>query len=367
MQNLAARVIFIGILTSLGWGLRGQFGHSHGAAIAGAFAGMGIWIAFGAVSNLWQMVACGAVGALAMSIGGVMSYGLVIGYTRTHEIGRVLYGFFGIFVIGGLWGFVSGSGLGMFISRRGYSLAELIAFGMLVFFGVFAGHRLLVEGFNLHMSPPRSDAWASVLGGAIAGGLYLAFVAKDYVALKMGLWGLLGFGLGFIAGDLICMALESIGLRMDAWKVGEHTIGLLGGLGLGIAMARYGKVIEPVEVAPLLRVISVLTVAWFVPYINVTDTFEYFLAEGMISRWVMALFHVLSAIVLLISVFYLFRIAGWDGDGTSLKLFISVMASLTFLGIVKDGPGLGLGRLDVYLTFIGLFVTGSVMAAVFSR
>ena len=52
MEDLTIRVIFIGVLTSLGWGLRGQFGHSHGASIAGAFAGMGIWIAFGTGPNL---------------------------------------------------------------------------------------------------------------------------------------------------------------------------------------------------------------------------------------------------------------------------------------------------------------------------
>jgi len=368
MENLAAKVIFIGVLTSLGWGLRGQFGHTHGAAIAGAFAGMGLWIAFGAGPNFWQMAACGAVGALAMSIGGTMSYGLIVGYTREHELGRALYGFFGLFVVGGLWGFISGSGLGMFLSRRNYGLADLIPFGMLVFFGVIAGYRLLVEGFDLHMSPPRSDAWAGVLGGAVAGGLYLALAMKDYTALRMGLWGLLGFGLGFIIADLACMGCERAGWRIDAWKVAEHTMGFLGGISLAIAVARQGRPIEPVEIAPMLRVISVLMIAWFVPYLNVTNTFEYLIAEGKITRWPMALFQVLAIVALFASILYLSWLAPrWDGDGASPKLLIGVMAFLTFLGIVKDGPSLGVGRLDVYLTFIGLFAVGSVMAVVFSR
>ncbi len=367
MENLAAKVIFIGVLTSLGWGLRGQFGHSHGASVAGAFAGMGIWIAFGTISNLWQMVACGAVGALAMSVGGVMSYMLLVGYTRDYELKRVLYGFFGLFVVGGLWGFTSGAGLGMFISRRGYSLPELITFGMLVFFGVYAGHKLLVEGFNLHMSPPRSDAWASVLGGAIAGGLYLVFAVKDYAALKVGLWGFIGFGIGFVIGDLAFIACTKAGLRIDTWKVAEHTIGLLGGIGLGIAMAMHGRLIEPVEIPPLLRIISILMVVWFVPYINVTDTFGYLLAEGKIARWGIALFQVLAVTALIASIFYLFWLAPrWDGDGASPKLLIGVMAFLTLLGIIKDGPNLGARRLDVYLTFVILFVIGSAMSLAFS-
>ena len=211
-------------------------------------------------------------------------------------------------------------------------------------------------------------AWAGVLGGAVAGGLYLALAMKDYTALRMGLWGLLGFGLGFIIADLACMGCERAGWRIDAWKVAEHTMGFLGGISLAIAVARQGRPIEPVEIAPMLRVISVLMIAWFVPYLNVTNTFEYLIAEGKITRWPMALFQVLAIVALFASILYLSWLAPrWDGDGASPKLLIGVMAFLTFLGIVKDGPSLGVGRLDVYLTFIGLFAVGSVMAVVFSR
>ena len=55
----------------------------------------------------WQQKApiIGSLGAMGWAIGGMMSYGMVIGYCRGTDIGNVWYGYTMLAVIGGLYGF----------------------------------------------------------------------------------------------------------------------------------------------------------------------------------------------------------------------------------------------------------------------
>ena len=95
---------------SIGWGIRGNFGHEFGAMIPGALAAMAAVILSGRV-DWWSRIAHFAFfGALGWSFGGSISYMQVIGYTHSGDSVSVLYGFAGLFVIGFLWAAMGGAG-----------------------------------------------------------------------------------------------------------------------------------------------------------------------------------------------------------------------------------------------------------------
>ncbi|MHC5544700.1 hypothetical protein ACYOEI_41235, partial [Singulisphaera rosea] len=85
---------------SVGWGIRGQFGHEFGAMIAGAMAAMALVLLSGR-DDWWRRVAYfGMFGALGWSFGGSMSYMQVVAYTHSGDSASVLYGFACLFVLG---------------------------------------------------------------------------------------------------------------------------------------------------------------------------------------------------------------------------------------------------------------------------
>lgn len=96
-------VVLAGAAMSLGWGIRGDYGHEAGAMIPGALVGLAVCLASGR-EDWWRragiMGLCGAVG---WAFGGQMSYGRVIGYTASSSLLDVFYGYASLLLIGGLW------------------------------------------------------------------------------------------------------------------------------------------------------------------------------------------------------------------------------------------------------------------------
>src|SRR5436190_20366656 len=120
---------------SLGWGVRGNFGHEYGALIPGALAAMAAVLLSGR-ADWWRRVAYfGFFGALGWSFGGSISYMQVIGYTHSGHSPSVAYGFACLFVIGFLWAAMGGAGTALpaFLNRE--RLTEFFAPLTAVFVG----------------------------------------------------------------------------------------------------------------------------------------------------------------------------------------------------------------------------------------
>src|SRR3989442_14975541 len=84
---------------SIGWGIRGNFGHEYGAMIPGALAAMAAVLLSGR-EDWWRRIAYFAFfGALGWSFGGSMCDMQVIAYTHSGHSGSVLFGFSCLFVI----------------------------------------------------------------------------------------------------------------------------------------------------------------------------------------------------------------------------------------------------------------------------
>src|SRR6185436_14348412 len=103
-------ILWVGLSLSIGWGIRGNFGHEYGAMIPGALASLAAALLSGRED--WQRRGAffAFFGALGWSFGGTMSYMQVIAYTHSGHSGSVLYGFACLFVIGFLWAAIGGAG-----------------------------------------------------------------------------------------------------------------------------------------------------------------------------------------------------------------------------------------------------------------
>jgi hypothetical protein len=95
---------------SLGWGIRGNFGHAYGAMIPGVLAALAAVLLSGR-EDWWQRAGYFALfGALGWSFGGTISYMQVIAYTHSGHWPSQVYGFACLCVIGFLWGSLGGAG-----------------------------------------------------------------------------------------------------------------------------------------------------------------------------------------------------------------------------------------------------------------
>lgn len=299
------QMILLGSLSlSLGWGIRGNFGHETGAAIPGALASMAIVLVSGR-PDWWPRIAYFAMfGALGWSFGGSMSYMHVVSYTHSGHSASVLYGFANLFVIGFLWAALGGAGtalpallssdnLALFfvpicavfigwgikriIVERIFSarsmqrhesriywydtdwLSVLVSFVATLIvvvvrrqfdiatslilhlcIGWYAAFLLLVNVLKLRMTPPRGDNWSGCVG-MIAGVLIWCWrYSLGGIAIAALVTGFIG-GIGFALGQLLKLVYIKTGLKTNWHSVMEQTQGLFFGIGLAMAMGILAK------------------------------------------------------------------------------------------------------------------------------
>ena len=199
-MSKAIAILFVSLTLGLGWAIRGHFGHEWGAAWAGVMAGLAVV----AISrrNDWagRTPVVGALAGVGWAVGGMMSYGRVVGFCRGSYFLDVYYGLLMLAVIGGLYGLIGGGFLGLALEtseRRKPDWAALIT--QMVAAAMLAWG-LLIYQLEWLMTPPRSELWAACLGAGVAlvwychrGGYHLAFRTAIYSAL--------GAGFGFAFGN----------------------------------------------------------------------------------------------------------------------------------------------------------------------
>lgn len=96
-------VFLIALSLSIGWGIRGNFGHEAGAMIAGVLSATAVAILSG--RSDWQnRVAYFAMfGGLGWGFGGSIAYMYPISFTESGHTATTYYGYFTLFLEGGLW------------------------------------------------------------------------------------------------------------------------------------------------------------------------------------------------------------------------------------------------------------------------
>jgi hypothetical protein len=292
-------LLLVGLSLSIGWGIRGNFGHEYGAAIPGAMAAMAAVLLSQREDWLQRIPYFAMFGAIGWAFGGSISYMVVIAYTHSGHAPSVLYGFACLFVIGFLWGAIGGAGTALpaFLSRE--RLAEFFvpltalflawwADGVLehrfidanpafhgrspldwydtnwpaallailvvlargairrrldsaerlilsMAVGWWLGFLILTVGLGLRMTPPRSDNWAGSVGMTLGMLLYFQRYHLHGVTFASLVTGFVG-GLGFASATLFKLIEMKSGLNTNWHSILEQTYGLLNGLGVAVAM-----------------------------------------------------------------------------------------------------------------------------------
>lgn len=308
--------LFTALALSIGWGIRGNYGHEFGALLPGALAAMTGALMSGRADWHRRIAWFGFLGAIGWSFGGSMSYMQVIAYTHSGHPGTVLYGFASLFLIGFLWAALGGTGTALpaVWNRRqlGGLLPALIVVGtawtvqslfearlegdpdfrhqdplywydtdwlaattapvaILLWAGLrrrwdpgaslvlhmaagwWIGFLVLVNLLGLRMTPPRGDNWSGCLGMTV--GLWIWLIRQGLLPVLASslVSGFVG-GLGFATAALLEVIELKSGARTNWHSILEQTYGCINGLGIAgiFALLRERTPVLP-EDAPLPR------------------------------------------------------------------------------------------------------------------
>jgi hypothetical protein len=309
-------VLLTALSLSIGWGIRGNFGHEYGAMIPGALAAMGFCLLSGR-QDWWRRVAYfGFFGAVGWSFGGSISYMQVIAYTHSGHLPSVIYGFACLFVIGFIWAAIgtAGTALPACLSRERLTeffvplivvcvawTVQDIAMGFLdtlpsnrrheswwywydtdwvaaflavaavsllaavrrricraswlilcMGIGWWVGFVLLVLVLKLRMTPPRGDNWAGALGMTAAMLICLLWEKLKPVVFASLVGGFIG-GFGFAMAACIKLIAMKSGLHTNWHSVLEQTYGFINGIGVAVAMAFLATRVPRVADEPPVR------------------------------------------------------------------------------------------------------------------
>lgn len=103
-------ILLVGISLSIGWGIRGNFGHEYGAAFAGCLAAISVALLSGREDWRQRVPYFAFFGALGWAFGASQSYMQVLSYTDSGHAISQWYGYLAIFYIGFMWAGLGGTG-----------------------------------------------------------------------------------------------------------------------------------------------------------------------------------------------------------------------------------------------------------------
>lgn len=315
-------IVLAGLSLSIGWGIRGQFGHEYGAGMAGSLGCLAIAVLSGRED--WQRRAAyfAMFGGIGWAFGGSMAYMKVVAYTHSPDAATSLYGFANMFVLGFLWAAPGGTGCALpaYLSREdlteffhpisaaivGWFLRDMLSglspllhteragvliaalaiavwaairrrwdmgtrLSLYICGGWWVGMILLVDLAGLRMNPPHDDGWAGCLGLIVG---ILIFCARN----KLGGVAFATLGTGMMGGSGFALAavLKHVGIHtglVTNWhSVMEQTDGLFYGLGLAVAMGlivrRAPRVSDDPPVRRWTDAYAVIFLLWFFTYLN---------------------------------------------------------------------------------------------------
>ncbi len=98
-----AAVLAVMLSLSVGWGIRGNYGHEFGAMLPGALSALAICLFSGREDWRRRAPFFAVLGALGWAFGGSMSYMPPLSYTHSGHLATQFYGFLMVFAIGFLW------------------------------------------------------------------------------------------------------------------------------------------------------------------------------------------------------------------------------------------------------------------------
>ncbi|MBI3118625.1 MAG: hypothetical protein HYZ00_08060 [Candidatus Hydrogenedentes bacterium] len=236
------RSLFVALAVGLGWGIRGDFGHELGAAYPGAALGLAFAYVSGQASMFKWMPYLGAAGALGISLGGAMSYGILHGYAQSDTFLNYSYGFFTLLLEGGAWGCGGGVLIGLLLEKQRLRVSECLSLAATTLLIGALFYYLIVHLIGFHINPPRNDLSIGFTGGVL-GLLAWLIDRKKWYATKGAVLGFVGFGIGMALGRLLGNASTLQPFPVNYWNIMECSVGFIGGFIFTFGML--GKEVAP--------------------------------------------------------------------------------------------------------------------------
>lgn len=301
-------MLFAALAGGMGWGIRGQYGHESGAMVPGLLLCLTLVFIMCPRLTSRQAARAVALGAIAMGIGGTMTYGQTIGLTQNPPlIGNAeawRWGMLGLAIKGGIWIGFAGAFLGIGLGGKRYRALEML-WCMLALIGAFyIGKALLNSPFdpaNRALPPiyfsaswywqpeatveelkPRPEYWGGLLASLVALLIYTRFWRNDALSFRLGLWGILGGAIGFPLGQSLQSAhawnpecyKSGIWLRLDPhmnwWNMMETTFGATMGAILALGLWLNRERIQPAEDPEAIKKSMPALLAWVILIIHLT-------------------------------------------------------------------------------------------------
>jgi hypothetical protein len=234
-RNQIFSILIVAMSFGTAWAVRGQFGHEQGAAWAAGIGGLSLVLVSQREDWYQRVLSVTLASAVGWGMGGMVSYGLVVGYGRSDDFFNAGYGLLMLFVIGGLYGLIGGGLTGLTLEstsakkvKWGQLMAEMVAGGLVAY-------AFLIMQLEILMTPPRSEAWALCLGAGLAMLWHMARNGYNS-SLKVAFITMIGAGFGFAFGNFLQIVGTLLEINFNMWNVMEYSIGFFGGMALAYSV-----------------------------------------------------------------------------------------------------------------------------------
>ncbi len=346
VKNFWINIVLVGMVFGTAWAVRGQFGHEQGAAWAGAIGSFGLVLVANRKDWFRKIYLIGITSAIGWGIGGIISYGRVVGYGRSDDLPNAFYGLLMLFVIGGLFGLLGGGLTGLSLEstkdkkvKWASLITEMVA-GALIVYG------FLIMQLGIKMTPPRSEAWAFCLGAGIA---MLWHMARNgwTSSVRVAIFASFGAGFGFAFGNFLQILGNVLNIPFNMWNVMEYNIGFWGGTAMayGIFTSKWPENTSD-ERYNWEKIAAFLFVLFFIPMIvfkesllvaNLADRFKNssITDSGIFFSSVVALVFILATIV--VNALLGYKKSFHSGRNEVMVLFYSFFLLYIALSFIATG------------------------------
>lgn len=368
-KKLWFSMLLVAMSLGTAWAIRGQFGHEHGAAWAGAIGTLSILLVAKRKDWLAKAFSVTLAGGVGWGLGGMMSYGMVVGYGRGSDFGNVFYGLLMLFIIGGLYGFIGGGFFGFALlnpkkTKVKWSrlIVEMVVSGLIFYF-------FMIEQFGWNMTPPRSELWAACFGMAVSLMAHL-IRNKQYAPLRVAVFAGLGGGFGFAFGNFLQVLGRVSEIDFNFWNVMEYSLGFFGGLGMSYGAFTANWEDNEVEDSThnYTEVFSLLAISLLIPFIVWQQSFPGDRVSKMLEKInftdvslgdSMTLWFSL-ALILVFSVFYYIRMKSLEFNKfpySEIKIFfIGLFGIYIIFSWLITGAFLSTYRIEQYLYLVNFVI-----------
>ena len=223
---LVCAVPLAAMASGMGWGIRGQYGHETGAMIAGVLTSLTLLMLFVPQASSLNAARAAAMMAVAMGIGGSMTYGQTVGLTHDAELlgnwEALRWGLLGLAMKGAIWIGFAGAFLGMGLGGKRYRPLEMAVLLPALLGLMFAGVWLINSPFDpstktlpwiyfsddWYFEPdrdlkPRPEIWGGLLVALLSLLVYVRVMRGDRLGGRMAIVGMVAGGLGFPGGQSV--------------------------------------------------------------------------------------------------------------------------------------------------------------------